>query len=302
MTEQLELRHLRYFIAVAEELHFGRAAKRLNMAQPPLSQQIRQLEATLGVRLLDRTSRRVELTPAGAALLGGARRTLAEAAHSAEIARRAARGELDTLRIGFTDSAALSVLPTIVRRYRARHPEIHLELGEASTLEQLDAVERDLVDVALVRGPVSAPALRTEVIYQEAFVVALPNDHALVVRGRLSLKSLGTEPIVLFPRHLAPIFHDQIVEMCRDAGFVPDVRVEAADYQTMLSLVAAGLGVSLVPASVSNLARAGVTYRGLMGAKRRAQVAMVYQDRRMMRALSAFIVTAREAGAATVRE
>jgi len=293
-----ELRHLRYFVAVAEELHFGRAAKRLNMAQPPLSQQIRQLEATLAVQLFDRTSRRVELTAAGAALLEGARRTLAEAAHSADIARRAARGELDTLRIGFTDSAALSVLPQIVRRYRTRHPEVRLELGEASTLEQLDAVQRDLVDVALVRGPVLAPALRAEVIYEEAFVVSLPNDHPLSVKKRLSLQSLASEPMVLFPRHLAAVFHDQIVEMCRDAGFVPDVRFEAADYQTILSLVAAGLGVSLVPASVSNLARAGVTYRGLMGARKRAEVVMVYQDRRMTRALSAFIVTAREAAAA----
>jgi DNA-binding transcriptional LysR family regulator len=270
-----ELRHLRYFVAVAEELHFGRAARRLGIAQPPLSQQIRQLEQRLGVALFIRTSRQVALTPAGEALLRGARRVLAELGLAAAAARRAGAGETDALRVAYTDSAALSVLPSAIQRFRSAMPTVHLDLVEGSTAAQIDAVGRDLVDLAVVRGPVVQPALRTEVVLREPFLLALPDPHPLTARARVELAALGGEPMVLFPRHLAPDFHDTISAMCRAAGFTPLVAYEGAEYQTILSLVAAGLGVSLVPRSVGNLQRRGVVYRELPDAPPRAEIAAV---------------------------
>ncbi len=269
-----ELRHLRYFVAVAEELHFGRAAARLNIAQPPLSQQIKQLERLVGAELLRRTSRRTELTPAGAVLLEHARRLLADADLAAEAARRAGRGELETLRIGFTDSAALSVLPEIVRRFRAARPDVHLELSEGSTQAQLAALDRSAVDAAIVRGPVPNPLLRTETLLRESFVVAAPSDHHLARKRSTTLAALGGESFVLFPRHLAPEFHDQLIAMCVKAGFSPEVRAEGAEYQTILSLVAAGVGLSLVPASVKNLGRAGVAFVALSDSRTKASVVL----------------------------
>jgi DNA-binding transcriptional LysR family regulator len=267
-------------VAVAEELHFGRAAHRLNIAQPPLSQQIQQLERSVGTPLLKRTSRRTELTSAGAVFLGYARKLLASAALAADAALRAARGELETLQVGFTDSAALSVLPDMVRRFRRVRPDVHLELTEDSTQAQLAALEHALVDIALVRGPVSHASLRTRTLVSEEFVVALATDHPLAGRRSTVVRALAAEPFVLFPRELAPAFHDELIGMCRRAGFSPTIRALAGEYQTMLSLVAAGLGVSLVPSSVQNLGRAGVTYIALRGTRTRAKVVAAYrQDR-----------------------
>ena len=292
----IELRHLRYFVAVAEELHFGRAARRLNVSQPPLSQQIRQLETAIGVPLFVRTSRRVELTPAGSALLDGARRTLAEAARSIAAAQRAGRGEVDMLRVGFTDSAALSGLPELVRAYRAAHPGVHLDLIEGTTESQLENVERDLVDLALVRGPVTSDAFRTVVIRREPFVLALSADHRLLKRRSLTMKMLADEAFVLFPRHLAPPFHDLVVRMCRRAGFDPQIRYECGEYEALLSLVAAGLGVAIVPASVQNLRRTGVEFRSLRGVDAIAEIALVYRPHRQSAALERFVSIAQARG------
>ena len=289
-----ELRHLRYFVAVAEELHFGRAAKRLGIAQPPLSQQIRQLEERLGVSLFSRTSRQVALTPAGQALLRGARRALAEVGLAAAAARRAATGETDTLRVAYTDSAALSVLPRAIRRFRSALPSVHLDLVEGSTAAQIDAVARELADLALVRGPVKQPALRTEVVLREPFLVALPSQHPLSQLDSVELGVIGAEPMVLFPRHLAPDFHDTISAMCRAAGFTPLVAYEGAEYQTILSLVAAGLGVSLVPRSVANLRRRGVVYRAIPDAPPRAEIAAVYRAENWSRPLETMMSVLRE--------
>jgi DNA-binding transcriptional LysR family regulator len=288
----IELRHFRYFVAVAEELHFGRAARRLNVSQPPLSQQIRQLERILGVALFARTSRRVALTPAGSVLLAAARRTLAEADRSIEMAQRAGLGEFDTLRVGYTDSAALGGLPEIVRAFRAAHPGIHLELIEGTTEGQLEALERDRVDVALVRGPVAPGAALVELVHREPFLAAVPDDHRLAHRRSVSIAALREEPFVLFPRHLAPPYHDVILRMCRRAGFEPRVRYESSEYQTILSLVAAGLGVTVVPASVSTLRRARVTFIRLRGVDATAELTLVHRPHRRSRTLDLFIATA----------
>jgi DNA-binding transcriptional LysR family regulator len=284
-----DLRQLRSFIAVAEELHFNRAAKRLNIAQPPLSQQIRQLEQAVGAQLLLRTTRRVELTPAGAVFLHAARRILAEAGSATEAAQRASRGEMDTLRVGFTDSAAVSVLPDAIRHFRKSFPHVHLDLREDSSVRQVEAVRRDDIDVALVRGPLTEGALRTELVLEERFCVALWQGHPLARMKTVPLRRLADQPFVMFPRHLASMFHDVITSMCRSAGFTPDVAYEAAQYQTILSLVAAEVGVSIVPLSVRNIARAGVAFRPLQGASATAQVVAVLRPERSSPVLEGFL-------------
>jgi DNA-binding transcriptional LysR family regulator len=289
----VHLRNLRNFIAVAEELHFSRAARRLNVSQPPLSQQIRQLEALVGAPLFVRTSRRVQLTSAGLAFLEGARRSLAEVARTVAAAQRAAHGDLDMLRVGFTDSAALGGLVDMIRTFRAAHPDVHLDLIEGTSQAQLDALERDTVDVALVRGPIASVTARTVIVRRERFLVAVPAEHPLVRRRVVTLGDLKGHEFVLFPRHLAPGFHDVITAMCRRAGFSPQVRHESSDYQTMLSLVAAGLGVTIVPESVSNLARRGVVFHPLSGSKSTAELVLMYRPVRLSAGLEAFIAVAR---------
>jgi DNA-binding transcriptional LysR family regulator len=285
----ITLRHLRYFVAVAEERHFTRAARRLNVSQPPLSQQIRQLEEIVGSPLFVRSSRRVQLTSAGLAFLDGTRRSLAEVARTLEAAQRAGHGERDLLRVGFTDSAALGGLVEILRTYRAAYPGVHLDLIENTSQAQLDALERDDVDVALVRGPVASVTAKMIIVRREPFEVALPADHPLGKRRVVPLAALRGQPLVLFPRYLAPAFHDVVTGMCRRAGFSPEVCQESADYQTMLSLVAAGLGVTIVPESVRNLGRLGVKFRPLSGSKVMAELALLYRPARLSQALEGFI-------------
>ena len=293
LAGQLELRHLRYCIAVAEELSFTKAARRLNIAQPPLSQQVKQVEERLGVSLFLRSSRKCELTPAGSAFVEAARRAVGEVERAAEAARRAARGETDRLRIGFTDSAALSVVPALIRRFRATHPTVHLELREASTNAQLLALERDQEDIVLVRGPLRDHPGTVEVIHREPFLAAVPSVGPMGRRRNLTLPAIAAEPLVLFPRHSAPEFHDTILAMFRRAKCTPQIGYEAAEYQTMMSLVAAGLGLSVVPASVRNLGREGVKYLPIVGARERAEVVMVYRDRATSPAVRAFAALAR---------
>jgi LysR family transcriptional regulator, benzoate and cis,cis-muconate-responsive activator of ben and cat genes len=290
--ENVDLRHLRYFVAVAEELHFSRAARRLNVSQPPLSQQIRQLERAIGAPLFVRTSRRVELTPAGSALLDGARRTLAEASRSLDAAERAGRGEVDRLRVGYTGSGALGGLVEIVRAFRAAYPLIHLEMIEGTTETQIEAIDRDLVDVALVRGPIIPGRAKAEVVRREPFLAVLPADHRLTARHVVPMAVLRDEPFILFPRHIAPPHYDVLMGICEEAGFEPRVSHESAEYDTILSLVAAGLGVTLVPSSVRRLRFEGVEFRRLSGVRATAELAVIYQPHRMSRALSAFLAIA----------
>ncbi|HYH79457.1 MAG TPA: LysR substrate-binding domain-containing protein [Longimicrobium sp.] len=290
----LELRHLRYFTAVAEELHFGRAAARLHIAQPPLSQQIRQLEALVGTELLRRTSRRVELTPAGAAFLEGARRTLNAAAGTLEVARRVGRGELASVRVGFTDSAALSIFPAAVRNHRRAFPQVHLDLVEGATRGHVQAVEDNLLDLAVVRGPVAAsPGVVAETVFREPLVVAMHASHPLAAAQGVALAALRDEPMVLFPRPLAPEFHDWITRLCMEKGFVPRVAYNGAEYQTILALVAADVGVSLVPASVRGIGPAEVCFRPLLDCADTAEIAVVYRPDRRFPAMDTFMETLR---------
>ncbi len=275
----MELRQLRYFVAVAEELHFRRAATRLHISQPPLSQQIRQLEDEMGCRLLSRTRRRVELTAAGEAFLRDARALLAELDGAVATARRIDAGQTGRLRINFVGSALLSIVPRIVQRFRAANPSVEIELRERSTVDQLKSVTGGVVDVGLIRPPIAEDhALRVELVLRERTLAALPANHPLAALRRVPLRRLAAEPLVLFPRDQAPGFHDLLVNSLAGTGTPVNVVQNAPEMLTIIGLVATGLGVSLVPASVARLALEGVTYRPVAGAPGSELVAIVRAD------------------------
>ncbi len=291
----MELRQLRYFVAVAEELHFRRAAERLHISQPPLSQQIRALEDELGFALLTRTRRRVQLTPAGEAFLRDARIVLAELEGAVATAKRVDAGQTGRLRVGFVGSALLSIVPGSVERFRASRPGVAIELRERSTVDQLRAVSAGVIDVGLVRPPIDDDGeLRAETVLRERTVAALPAGHALARLGRVSLGRLAAEPLVLFPRDQAPGFHDLLIGALAGTGAGPRVIQYAPEMLTIIGLVAAGTGVSLVPASVSRLALDGVTYRPVTGAPRSELVAITRarDDSALVRAFVAEAVAA----------
>jgi DNA-binding transcriptional LysR family regulator len=292
----VELRQLRYFVAVAEELHFRRAAARLHISQPPLSQQIARLEEELGCRLLTRTRRRVELTAAGQAFLRDARAMLAELDVAVATARRIETGQAGVLRVNFVGSALLSILPGIVQRFRRGRPEVEIELRERSTVEQLRTLSAGVVDVGLVRAPVDVEAdLRTEVVMRERTVAAIPVGHPLAQLRRVPLRRLAGEPLVLFPRQQAPGFHDLLTGRLAATGTSPQVVQYAPEMLTIIGLVAAGIGVSPVPASMSRLALDGVTYRPLSGAPD-AELVAVVRAGDPSPLVQAFVADAREHG------
>ncbi|MCC6317592.1 MAG: LysR family transcriptional regulator [Gemmatimonadaceae bacterium] len=260
-----ELRHLRYFVAVAEELHFGRAASRLGIAQPPLSQQIQALEKALGVRLLERSRRHVALTPAGAQLLGDARRVLRDVREAATAARRAARGETGTLSVAFAASVMFLALPRIIRRFREQFPGVHLELRELATGPQLAALRSGELDVGFLRQPPPDPMLVTETVMTEPLMIAVSRRHPLATRRRLVLKELATQDFVLFPSDLAPGLHAQVLSLCTAAGFTPGIRQVSRELYTTVSLVEAGMGVTIIPSSVRKMGWRGVRYFPIAG-------------------------------------
>lgn len=262
----MELRHLRYFVAVAEELHFGRAAERLHLAQQPLSRQIRNLEAELDVVLFYRTKRTVQLTQAGQAFLPEARKTLAQAKQAAAIAQRVSRGEAGHLRVGFTGPMLNRVLPTLVRQLTHRYPDIHLDLQRLTTAQQVSAILHEEIHVGLLHPPIETLEIEQDIIYQEPLVAALPDRHPLAQDAPqpLMVKHLAHEPFILFPRPIGPVLYDAIVGFCQHRGFTPHVVQEAFPQQTILGLVAAGLGVSLIHASVQQIQQQGMVTRPLV--------------------------------------
>lgn len=289
----MELRHLRYFLAVAEELHFGRAAARVRIAQPPLSQQVRQLEQELGVALFNRTKRRVELTPAGGAFLAHARQILAETERAKRVAQRAGRGEVGRLAIGFASSADLDVLPRVLRVWHERFPDVEVELNALLTGAQVDALHRGRIQVGFVRLPTEETNLVVESIQREPLVAALPDGHRLARRARVRLAELASETMILFPRHTAPGYYDVFIGACRRAGFTPRL-LHPGSMQTNLGLVSAGLGVSLMPASIRNLRRAGVVYRPLAPPVPQVEMGMAYRCDESSAVLPAFLETVRD--------
>jgi DNA-binding transcriptional LysR family regulator len=273
----MELRHLRYFIAVAEEGHITRAAERLGMQQPPLSQQIRALERELDVQLLRRKPRGVELTEAGRALLADARAILAHIDHAFATTRRTARGEQGRITVGFTSSAPFHpFVPRVIRTFRDSFPRIALTLEESGTTELIEDLRHERVDAAFIRTQVSDPmGVTINPLLQEAMLLALPSTHALAAGGAaegpaLPLAALAAETFIVYRRRSGPGLYDAIFAACHAAGFSPLIGQEAPRIVSTLNLVAAGLGIAIVPASLQRMQMDGVVYRGLTGTEPRA--------------------------------
>jgi DNA-binding transcriptional LysR family regulator len=262
MTNDFELRHLRYFIAVAEELSFTRAAARLGIAQPPLSVQIRDLERHVGSALFHRTPR-VALTEAGSALLDMARLTMSQIARGVDEARRAAQGDQGSLAVGIASSVVLTELPSAFQQYSSRFPRVDLQLREMHSGPQIAALQAGTIDVGILRDPILDDTLLSRILIREGFVAVLPRRHPLAKRKRLAPGDLAGESFVLFPRELAPGLHDTIHGICRRAGFVPRQRHEALEWHTIAGLVSAELGVSIAPAGLRKLTWTGVEYRSI---------------------------------------
>jgi LysR family transcriptional regulator, benzoate and cis,cis-muconate-responsive activator of ben and cat genes len=254
----VELRHLRYFVAVAEELNFSRAAERLHMAQPPVSVAIRQLEQEVGADLFVRTTREVTLTDAGRALLDGARRTLGEVERAVATARRAAAGELGSLRVGFSWSARFETLPALGHALRTRHPDLELLTEEMWNVRVPEALRSGAIDVAVALCPEIADGLSYETIRTEPAVALLSEGHPLAGRPQIALSALARDSFLLFPRELAPRLHDVLVGLCRRAGFEPIVRSESFHAGWELRILAEIPLVALVPRSVAGALPDGV--------------------------------------------
>ena len=261
MKQEVELRHFRYFLAVAETLHFSKAAAQLGMAQPPLSQQIRSLERILGYPLFDRTTRGVRLTKVGQYFRECARNTLTKIRDDMEMARRLGSGQEGVLTVGFSGSVMLTTLPKAIERYRRLYPRVELRLRELVTAEQMPSLLDGTLDLGFLRDGEPRDGLSIESILRERFIAVLPARHKLAGSATIRPGDLRNEPFVLFARRMGPLAFDRTIACCEAEGFRPNVVQEAPQWPTVVRLVAAGSGISLAPACVANFAMPGVVYK-----------------------------------------
>ena len=289
-----ELRLLRYFVAVAEELHFGRAAARLHVAQPGLSQQIQALERRLGVRLLERTSRQVRLTAAGGLLLTESRRLLAETGRAVDRVRRTGRGEMGRVTVAAIGSATYDVVPRLLRAHRAKYPDVEVVLREMSTPAQVQALRSGEIDVGILRLPADTADLAEHTVREDRMALMLPDSHPLARRRSIPLRALSREPLILFPAAPRPSWADTVVAACRAAGFEPVVAQEAMESATVVSFVAAGVGVAIVPEGLKVLARAGVAYRLVAPPAPVTRLAVVHRTGELAPTVASFLGVVRE--------
>lgn len=286
MNREIELRHLRYFVAVAEELHFGRAALRLHLAQPPLSQQIRKLEEILGYALFTRTSRAVRLTSAGEVFLERARRTLRNVEEDLEEARSIGRGEVGFLRVGFIGSAMLTPLPAMLGKYRRRYPKVHLQLHESYTSRVLSLIADETIDAGFLRDGGPTPDFEIEPLFSEPFIAVVPRGHRLAGSKAITADKLRDEPFVFFPPSAGAHAYENGIAPCVERGFRPRVVQEAPQWLTLLRLVGAGLGVTIGPACVRQIASDDVVCLNLSGTQARSDIELAYrsgEDRAIVR-------------------
>ncbi len=262
-ASMVELRQLHCFVAVSEERSFRRAAERLRMTQPPLSRQIKRLETELGVELITRTTRSVDLTDAGMAFLKRAKRILAEVEEAEAEAKGAEAGLRGRLDVGFISSATLNLLPPSVRLFRERYGGVEIRLKELTSGQQVDALYEGEIRVGLVRLPLRAPGLRFEPLQEESFLVALPSGHPLAALESVPLEAMVDQPLIFFTRQLMPSLHAQIVELFQRVGAFPNVVQHAVHLQTILGLVASDVGLAILPEPAERLSREGVVYRSL---------------------------------------
>jgi DNA-binding transcriptional LysR family regulator len=293
----MELRHLRYVIAVAEELHLGRAAARLNMSQPPLSQQIRQLEDEIGTQLFRRTNRQVRLTEAGEAFVREARQILVHAEHATKIAVRASKGEIGQLAVATvtsTESGFFKVVVDILREFASRYPKVRLLLRSLNPDQQIQALREGRIQIGFLTLPVEDDQLAIEWVRGEPLMLAIPENHPLARTPKVPLRTLANEPHIMFSRSAFPGYYDLIVSSCRNAGFSLNIVHEADAIYTVLALVAAGVGVSLLPASIQETPRHGIIFRKVEGSLPEIEMGAAYRREEQSNVLRAFLEVVRE--------
>jgi DNA-binding transcriptional LysR family regulator len=272
----MELRQLRYFIAVAEERSFSRAAKRLHISQPPLSTQIMALEEELGIRLFDRSNRGVSLTAAGTVFYEEMRAVLIRFENGKTRTREAGQGHVGMLSLGFVSIADYGILPPALKEFRSRFPAVEVQLHELTTDAQIREMRAGRLDLGIALGPIQEVDLVFEAIQHETLVLAAPAGHRLTkTKGALDLRAFSKEEFIVPPRDVAPGLYDLIISRCYSSGFVPRITQYARQMQTVISLVAAGMGVALVPSSVQNLKRAGVRYGRIRGASTGIEIGLL---------------------------
>lgn len=292
----MEFRHLRYFIVLAEELHFGRAAKRLNISQPPLSFNIKQLETSLGVALFSRNSHSVRLTPAGEAFRKSALRVLAEAGAAAVQVREVAAGVTSRVRIGFVGSMLFRGLPERLAQFRADHPQVQVELTELNSAEQLDALARGTIDLGFVHTDRIAADLQHALYMSEPFVCCLPADHAAARGKALAPEKLKDVPLVLFSRGASPDYYERVVSLCNLIGWDPLVRHEVRHWLSVVALVRKGMGAALVPRALVDSGVANVVFKTLPESPVRSDVHVVWRERHVPDALLRCLVPSEAVG------
>lgn len=297
-----ELRLLRYFVTVAEERHFGRAAERLHIAQPPLSQQIQKLERQLGAELIDRSRRPIDLTDAGNALFEEARLALTHAERAFAAARKAATGHLGHLHIGALQAAVDGVLSYVMRAHRREYPDVKLELTELTTLEQVAQLVEHRLDVGFMRGPVDEPSLSIQTLIDDPLAAVVSEDDPLATHDRIHPSQLKDQPIVLWTRAAASTTYADVVELFRLHDIEPPVVDEVARIQTILALVASGAGIALLPTSFINLNRKGVRFIPLHGPLPYRPLALVWRTSNQSPSVRCFLEVAMQASPKYVQD
>jgi DNA-binding transcriptional LysR family regulator len=289
----MEFRHLRCFLVLADELHFGRAAKRLSMTQPPLSLNIQQLEASVGARLFDRNSRGVQLTAAGQALVPRAQALMEQAGAAMREAREVAQGVVGSLQVGFAGTVLYRGLPQILKRFHTQHPQLRLVLREMSSSDQLVDLMHDRLDAGFVHTPRVGSGLSQVLVSRQAFVACLPATHALGRRRSIAPVELAGQPFVAISRAVSPDYHDRILGLCADHGFVPEVRFELRHWLSVVSLVAQGLGISMVPEALAMAGLPDVRFVRLKGDTPAYDTRCLWKTGREQAALGAFLSAVR---------
>lgn len=295
----MEFRHLRYFLAVAEELHFGRAAQRLAISQPPLSQNIRQLEESLGVRLFHRNSKEVRLTAAGREFVPAARALLEQAGDAARLAREVDKGFEGRLRVGLVSSMLYRGLPKMLKEFQAKHPQLRVVLRELNSQDQVIELAHGQLDVGFVHTQRVPPPVSRLLFASEPFLCCLPEGHHLAKSRRLPIAKIEGEPFVMFSRTASPDYYERVLAICSDAGFYPEVRHEVRHWLSVVSLVAQGLGVALVPQALKHSAVPGAVFVPIEKTQARSEVFCVWRTADDSAALDAFLQQVRSRAAGT---
>jgi DNA-binding transcriptional LysR family regulator len=291
------MRDLRAFMVLAEELHFGEAAKRLGVAQPPLSQTIKRLETKLGCALFERHTRRTDLTEAGRALREATARIMDELGRAVSDVRRLDAGESGSLAVGFPTTVAVTILPKILRDFRNRNPKIELRLYEVPSMEQVERIRAGSLDLGFVNEPIVRPELQSVSVQVEPFDLLLPAKHKLLRRrGPIPVEALSEEGFIMFPRKLGSAFNDRILEICQAGNFTPRVVQEALTWSTIAALVDANIGVSLVPSSLRRLRVGNVVYRSISPCAVQTFTSVVWRTENRRPALLRFVEAVKMAG------